>query len=173
MTEIIRIPEERVKVLIGKEGRTKKTIEQRCGVGLQISDEEVQISGDPADTYFAMEVVKAIGRGFEPRKALLLLKDDYTFYLIPLRELLPTDKAIKRLKGRVIGEEGRIKTLIEEATDSFVSVYGNTIAIIAKADSIEYAKEAISMLINGAKHSTVLSYLAKSKREIMDSRFRG
>ena len=173
MTEIVRIPEERVSVLIGKDGRTRKSIESKCNVELKISDGEVEISGDAADIFFASEIVKAIGRGFEPRKAMLLLKDDFMFHLIAMREIVSSDKAIIRLKGRVIGEDGKIKTMIEESTDCFLSVYGNTIGIIAKADTIEYTKEAISMILNGARHSSVLSYLSKARREILESRFRG
>lgn len=173
MTQIIRIPEERINILIGKGGKTKKSVESRCKVELKISEGEVEISGDATDIFFASEIVKAIGRGFEPRKAMLLLKEDFLFHLIALREMLPNDKAIIRMKGRVIGEDGRIKTLIEESTDSFLSVYGNTICIIAKADTMEYAKEAISMILNGARHSSVLSYLSKAKRQILESRFRG
>ena len=173
MTEIIRIPSERVKSLIGKEGSTKKKIEKRCNVGLTVDSEgEVQINGDSADVFFAIDVVKAIGRGFKADDALRLLGHDYGLYIISLRETVNSDKAITRVKGRVIGEKGSIKSQIESATDSFVSVYGNTIGIISRIDSMEYAKEAITMLINGAKHSTVLSYIAKAKREIMQERLR-
>ncbi len=172
MTEIVRIPEERVKILIGKEGKTKKSIETKCNVELKIIDGEVEIIGDAADIFFASEIVKAVGRGFEPRKAMLILKEDFMFHLIALREIIPSDKAIIRLKARVIGEDGVIKTRIEEATDSFLSIYGNTIGIIAKADTIEYAKEAVSMILNGARHSSVLSYLSKSRRKILEARFR-
>jgi ribosomal RNA assembly protein len=172
MNEIIRIPEERVKILIGKNGKTKKMLEKRCRIRLKIEDGDIVISGEPTDIFFASDVIKAIGRGFEPRKALLLLKDEYMFYLIPLREVVSSDKAITRLKGRIIGEKGSIRLRIEEATESFISVYGSTIAIIAKVDTIEYAKEAVSMIISGARHSSVLAYLSKAKKEIMDSKFR-
>lgn len=172
MNEIVRIPEERINILIGKDGRTRKTIEKRCSVKLKISEEGVEIRGDPENVFFATDVVKAIGRGFEPRKALKLLRDEYALYVIPLRELVSTDKAMTRVKGRVIGENGTVKTRIEEATDSFLSIYGSTISIISKIDTMEYAKEAISMLIEGARHSSVLAYLSKSRREIMDSRLR-
>ena len=52
MTEIIRIPDERTKVLIGKNGETKKAIEDRCRIKLEINDGEVQINGNPADVFF-------------------------------------------------------------------------------------------------------------------------
>jgi rRNA processing protein Krr1/Pno1 len=38
---------------------------------------------------------------------------------------------------------------------------------------MEYAKEAIGMLIDGARHASVLGYLAKAKREIVEARLKG
>jgi ribosomal RNA assembly protein len=173
MTDFVRIPAERVRVLLGKDDATKKKIESRCKVELIIDpDGEVEIVGDPAEAYFVHEIVKAIGRGFSAETALRLLDNDYGLYIIPLKELISSENAITRLKGRVIGENGKIKYSIEEATDSYVSIYGNTIAIIARIDAMEYAKEAIGMLIDGARHTSVLGYLAKAKREIMESRLK-
>lgn len=174
MIEITRIPSERVKALVGKEGETKRRIEQKCRIALTVDPEgEVQIDGDSADVFFAKDVVKAIGRGFGPRNALRLMGYDYGLYVISLKEVTHTEKAIARLKGRIIGEKGSIKTQIESSTDSFVSVYGSTISIIAPIDTMEHAKEAIGMLLKGARHSTVLGFLAKKKREIMQERLRG
>lgn len=172
--EIIRIPAERVKVLIGPEGKTKKLVEKKCKIKLDISAEgEVTASGESADVFFSKDVIIAIGRGFNPQKALKLTKPDYQFLLFHLKEYLPTEKAIKRIKGRIIGENGKMKEQIEATTDSDISVFGNTVGIISKIDSIAYAQEAVEMLINGAKHSSVYSYLARAKRRIMESRLKG
>ncbi len=174
MEEIIRIPAERVRVLLGTEGKTKSQIEKKCKIKLAVDREgEVRISGESADVFFARDVIIAIGRGFEPKKALKLTNPDYQFYLFRLKEYLPTDKAIKRVKGRIIGENGKMKEEIENATDSDLCIHGNTVGIISKIDSIEYAKEAVDMLISGAKHSTVYGYLGRAKRRIFEERLRG
>lgn len=174
MTEYVKIPAERVKVLLGKEGATKEKIEKRCNVQLVVDpDGEVEIIGDPADVFFVHDIVKAIGRGFTAETALRLLGSDYGLYIVPLKELVHSENALTRLKGRVIGERGKIKAAIEEATDSYISIYGNTIGIIAKIDTMEYAKESIGMLIDGARHTSVLGYLAKAKREILEARLKG
>ena len=172
--EYLKIPAERVSTLLGKEGATKAKIERKCKVGLTVGhDGEVGIEGDPADVFFARDVVKAIGRGFAPEKALRLLGHDYGLYVIPLKEIIHSENAITRVKGRVIGEHGRIKQAIEEATDSALCVYGNTVSIISRIDTMEYAKQAVGMLIDGAKHTSVLGYLAKARREVMEARLRG
>lgn len=173
-TELIRIPEERVKIIIGKEGRTKKMLEEKCNVRLVVDSEgEIQITGGPTDVFFATDVIKAIGRGFEPRTALKLIDQDYGLYILSLKEIANSDKTIIRLKGRVIGEKGTIRMEIERATDAKLCVYGSTVGIIARADTMHHAKEAVDMLLRGVKHTSVLNYLAKARREIMRERLKG
>jgi ribosomal RNA assembly protein len=172
--ELVKIPLERVKVLIGDNGRTKELIEKKCNVTLAIDDDgDVEVDGDSTDTFFAKDIVKAIGRGFAPKDALKLADQDYNLYIIALKDIVDSDKAITRLKGRVIGTEGRIKGDIEAATQSVISVYGNTISIISRIDTLGYAREAIGMLLEGATHAALQTYLSKTRREIMDTRFKG
>jgi|YelNatPaOPRAMG01_1025707.scaffolds.fasta_scaffold01449_11 ribosomal RNA assembly protein len=172
--EIVRIPAERIGVLVGEGGKNKAMLEKGCNIKLTVtSDGEVTIKGESTDVFFARDVVLAIGRGFEPSIAMALTKHDHALYIFHLKEYLSSDKAITRIKGRVIGENGRMKAEIENATGSFISVYGNTIGVISRIDSLEYAKKAIEMLIGGAKHSTVYAYLAKVKRRIFEERIRG
>jgi ribosomal RNA assembly protein len=169
--EIVRIPEARVKNLIGTDGKTKKLLENKCKVKIEVDSEgEVQIEGEIAEEFFAKDVVKAIGRGFDPNDALRILDDNYQFELIDLKEVLKNEKAVKRIKARIIGEKGKMKTEIEEATDSRISVYGFTVGIISQHDTIVYATEAINKLINGSEHARVFGYLAKAKKEILKQR---
>ncbi len=62
---LIRIPKERVGVLIGKDGETKELIERRTGTRLQIDTEgDVNIlenMTDPLAALKVMDLVKAIG----------------------------------------------------------------------------------------------------------------
>lgn len=169
--EIIKIPTQRIAVLVGKNGESKKRIEEKCHVKLSISSEgEVELDGEEADVYFAREVVQAIGRGFDPVHALNLLKEDYQLSVIDLKEHARSENALHRIKGRVIGEEGKVKQEIENATDSYVSIYGNTVAIISKIDSIQYAEEAVLKIIRGARHSSLFAYLAGVRRKLMAER---
>jgi ribosomal RNA assembly protein len=171
--EIIRIPAERVSILIGEDGQTKKKIEEKCGISLDIDSEgEVTIEGEPSEIFFCKDIILAIGRGFAPRVALKLYESEHGLFIFNLRDILSTDKAIRRMKGRVIGEDGKTRLAIEEATDSYISVYGHTIAVISKMDSMHHAREAIGLLLEGANHSTVYGYLAKAKRQIIESRLK-
>ena len=65
----VRIPEDRVAVLIGENGETKEEIEKMTDCDLTIKDNLVQIEGDPLEEMDAQNIVKAVGRGFNPDKA--------------------------------------------------------------------------------------------------------
>ncbi|MBN1941553.1 MAG: RNA-processing protein, partial [Candidatus Diapherotrites archaeon] len=112
-----------------------------------------------SDFLSAMNMVKAIGRGFSPENAMLLLDNETFLSIIDLQEFGKTKKKLFTRKGRVIGEKGRIRERIEEATDTKISVYGKTISIIGRVQGIEAAKTAVEMLLEGARHDTVFKFL--------------
>jgi len=173
---LLKIPRNRVGVLIGPEGSVKAEIEKRLKVRLKINSEtgDVTISPqpgneDPVSLFQAKEYVQAIGRGFSPERASLLLEDneDVTLTIIDLREIVGRSASdIKRVKGRVIGRAGKMRRIIEELTETRISVFGHTISIIGKIESVEIAKEAIMMLIKGSQHSTVNRFLHRKRREL-------
>jgi ribosomal RNA assembly protein len=168
--EIIRIPKERVGALL----QAKPQIEKKYEVEVVVGEEgEVELKGESVWTYLAKDVVQAIGRGFSPQEARKLFKDNYSFYVIDLREHFSTDNAMRRVKGRIIGEKGKVKEDIEKATESTIEVYGHTVGIIAPADAMEYAKEAIRMIMEGAPHTTVINYLGRIRETLMFDRLKG
>lgn len=168
--EVLRIPKERVTAL--KEA--KKRIETHFSVQLHISEDgEVEICGENVWAYLAKDTVQAIGRGFAPKGAMKLFEDDYSFYLINLKDYFSTENAIKRVKGRIIGEKGKVKKEIGKATGAEICVYGHTVGIIAPSDAMEYAKEAIEMIMNGAPLTAVTNQLAAAKEALRFGRLRG
>jgi len=175
----IKIPGERIGALVGPEGRVKVAIEKKLSVGLQVDSEsgDVQITlsptaEDPTVLFRAREVVTAIGRGFSPNHAFRLLEDDETVIeVIDLRETVGRSQSDqKRLKGRVIGKEGKTRRIIEELSEANISVYGHTISIIGKIDQTAIAREAVRMLIRGSLHGTVYRFLHKKRRELKKKR---
>ena len=175
----LKIPRDRVGALVGPDGSVKAVIERRLSVGLQVESETgaVQITllstaEDPTVLFRAKEVVTAIGRGFAPDHAFRLLDDDeIVFEVIDLREIVgrsPSD--LKRLKGRVIGKEGKTRRIIEELSEANISVYGHTISIIGYPDQDSIARAAVSMLIRGSLHGTVYRFLHKKRRELKKQR---
>jgi len=175
----IKIPGDRIGALVGPEGTVKNVIERKLSVRLEVDSENgtVQITllptdKDPTVLFRAKEVVTAIGRGFAPEHAFRLLDDEeIIFEVIDLRDIVgksPSD--LKRLKGRVIGKEGKTRRIIEELSEAKISVYGHTIAIIGYPDQSAIAREAVSMLIRGSLHGTVYRFLHKKRRELKKQR---
>lgn len=171
----IRIPKERVGVLIGPRGAVKKQIEKALSVRLEVDSETGDVSvelatdcEDPSKLFRAKEVVTAIGRGFAPEKAFRLLREeDAVLEIIDLREICgKSESDMKRLKGRVIGNEGKTRRIIEELTESSVSIYGHTIGIIGDFEKAQIALEAVKMLLRGSQHNTVYRFLHRKRREL-------
>jgi len=170
----IRIPGERVGALIGPGGKTKKRIEATFQVDLTIDSEtgnvDIRVKPDQSDVsvlFIVRNVVRAIGRGFSPKNALQLMNEDFDLIIMDLEEYVGRSKnAQNRVKGRIIGKEGKSRTMIEELTECLVSVYGGTVAIIGPYDMLPVSKEAVKMLINGSFHKTVWNHLYAYRRKM-------
>jgi ribosomal RNA assembly protein len=74
------------------------------------------------------------------------------------------------LKSRVIGKEGKTKRVLEELTDSKISVYGHTISIISDMEKMNILKKSIDMLLTGSKHATVYRFVETQMKELRRSR---
>ena len=162
--QYVRIPEERVSVLIGAGGSVKRKIEKKTNCKLGIEDNEVSIEGESLGEWIAKDIVHAVGRGFNPYKALILVEDGYVLDFLDLKEYANTPKSVERLKGRVIGEEGRTRKHLERSTGAMVCVYGKTVAFIGTVNDVALAKTACDMLLSGKRHSTVYRFLDKQAR---------
>ncbi len=165
----ILIPRERIGVVIGKKGETKKSLEEELGVRLEVDSRsgEVKIFAkqDNADMLLkAREIIRAIGRGFSPEKALLLKNDEYVLIVIDLTEYANTKNALVRIRSRLIGKKGKARLLIEEATNTYISIYGKTASIIGKWENAALAEEALRKLASGSPHSRVYDWLYQQKK---------
>lgn len=173
----LKIPKERIAVLIGKSGEIKKQIEEETHSKIFIDSKEgdVRITGhDSLGLFSAREMIKAIGRGFSPEIAMLILKSDYAFELLNITDYLgKSQKKMTRLKARVIGTEGKTRKHIEEITETNLSVYGKTIGIIGEVEHVMLARRAIETLLAGATHSSVYKWLEKKKKELERNRMVG
>ena len=91
----LKVPQERVAVLIGKDGEVKKSIEADTKTQIKVDSLEGDIfihGKDALGLYTAKEIIRAIGRGFNPEIARLLLKQDYIFEVINLNEFTGKSK---------------------------------------------------------------------------------
>ncbi|ADV65405.1 KH domain-containing protein [Desulfurococcus mucosus] len=175
-----KLPLERVGVLIGDNGRVKKEIEERTRTTLTIDSETGSVIVEPAfpetsslELMKARDIVRAIAYGFSPERAFRLLDEDQVLVVIDVRQYVG-DKPnhIKRVLGRVIGEEGRARRVLEEATGTYISIYEPYIAIIGDYESANIARTAVEMLIQGRTHSTVYRYVEREMFSVKRRRMR-
>lgn len=159
----VKIPEERVPVLIGEDGETLEKIKELLKVDIRVKGNEVEIkSEDPLESIRAQNVVKAIGRGFPPEKAFRLLEDNSGMAVINIKNYASTDNSKRRLKGLVIGRDGETRRQFENMTETEIRVYGKTVAILGPLANVEVAKKAVEMLLETGSHSAAYNYLEGS-----------
>jgi ribosomal RNA assembly protein len=168
----VRIPKERVGAIIGTNGETKAHLEEKLGLQLVIDSEgEVNImeesAKDPIVILKAMDIVKAIGRGFSPQHAYRLLDDMEYLEIIDMKDYVGNKpEHLSRQRARVIGSNGKTRRLLEDLTGAYISVYGSTIGIIGQPEQVEVARKAVDMLLRGSEHATVYRYLERSRSKL-------
>jgi ribosomal RNA assembly protein len=169
----VKVPKERVGVLIGLEGKTKALIEESTGVTLQIDSAEGDVTIIPREDakaeglvgLAARDIVKAIARGFSPDRALALRDEDMYLTMMDIRDYVgKSQKHIKRVRGRLIGTNGKTRRIIEELSGAEMSVYGNSIALIGDLDSTDVSKRAVEMILEGSEHAAVYRFLEGQRR---------
>ncbi|MFP4567949.1 MAG: KH domain-containing protein [Candidatus Woesearchaeota archaeon] len=167
----IKIPKERVAVLIGRNGETKRELEEYTSSKMDIDSREgdVKVTGsDSLLMYAVKEVVRAIGRGFNPEIAKLLFKQDFVLEVIPLLDYVKHKGHFERIKGRVIGANGKSRETIENLTGTYISVYGKTVSILGRAEEVINSKRAVESLLLGSPHANVYKLLEKNRRLIKE-----
>lgn len=167
----VKVPDDRVGVLIGSGGETMREIEERAEVRLDIDSESgnvrIESVGDPVTSLKGPDIVRAIGRGFAPDDALRLLDDDMMmFEVVDIGAAARNENDLRRHKGRLIGEDGRTRELMQELTGASVVIYGSTLAAIGGPKQVEAVREATEMILDGAPHGAVYSVLEERRREL-------
>ena len=167
----IKIPKQRVAVLIGRKGETKRFIERKTHTKIKVSTEgDVSISSeDNINIFNARPIILSIARGFNPEISLMLLDESYILELISMKDYAKNEKAMIRMRARIIGAQGKAWKMLESLSGVFISVYGKTIGIIGKIDDIDIAKRAVEKLLKGAPHGNVYKYIEmEKKKELMN-----
>jgi ribosomal RNA assembly protein len=167
----VTIPQDRIGVLIGEGGATMRRIESESEVRLDIDSEtgsvRIESVGDPITGLEGPEIVKAIGRGFDPDAALSLLDDDVRMLdLVDLDAATRNRNDLRRQKGRLIGENGRTRQLMEELSGAQVVIYGSTLGIIGGPEQVDAVRSGAEMLLDGAPHGAVYSFLERRQNEM-------
>ena len=179
MEHLARIPQDRIAVLIGKGGETRRMLEKACGATLEIDSKNGEVMADwgdvDADPVVRMkmpDVIVAIGRGLAPKRAVQLIRDEVSLKMYDIREWAGRQpNQTRRMRSRLIGRNGRIRSLIEEISRCEMAIYGSTVLVIGDEDGLALAAPAIEGILRGSEHSTILHGLEQDrKRQRISSR---
>jgi len=167
---VLTLSRDRIGVLVGRGGAVKSEIERLCSVDLSIDGKtgEVRVASkgsiEEMKPFKAVDIVTAISRGFSPERAFRLADEDAVLDVIDLREYSGRSKnSLSRIKGRIIGLNGKSRRIMEELTGAYVSVYGHTVAMIGRVDEVKLAREAVEMLAAGSPHRSVYRMLQRAR----------
>lgn len=173
MTRVVRLPQDRLGALIGPNGDVKAMIERRAKVRIDVDSQSGEVGivesakTNPLRAIQAEEVVRAIGRGFSPDNAQALFGEDQFLAVIDMRDHVGhRESRLRQVRGRVIGEKGRTRRMIEELTGCRVAVQGNTVALIGEGQGLEAGKRAVDMILSGSEHSSVYGFLERKRKEM-------
>ncbi len=169
----VKVPLERIGVVIGEKGSVKEQIEKSTGTILTIDSKNGSVVIEPAspgtsaeNILKAQEIVKAIAIGFSPERAFRLLEEDQVLVTIDLKEIFGNTQHLTRVKARIIGEKGKTRKIIEETTGTYVNVGESIIGIIGDYEQTEIARQAINMLVEGKPHAAVYAFLERESRKL-------
>ena len=172
MEHLARIPQDRIAVLIGKGGETRRMLEEACGATLEIDSKNGEVMADwgdvDADPVVRMkmpDVIVAIGRGLAPKRAVQLIQDEVSLKMYDIREWAGRQpNQTRRMRSRLIGRNGRIRSLIEEISRCEMAIYGSTVLVIGDEDGLALAAPAIEGILRGSEHSTILHGLEQDRK---------
>jgi ribosomal RNA assembly protein len=95
------------------------------------------------------------------------LREDIFLEVINITDYVGGRKnRVQRMRGRLIGRQGRSRETIENLTETLISIQGDTVAIIGDPVELELARSGIDMLLRGSEHSAVFHFLERRQREL-------
>ena len=162
-------------MLIGAKGATRKELEKAAGckhIQIDSSTGEIEVTWpapgefDPVKALKLPDVIKAVGRGMAPTRAIQLLQDDWFFEMVDLRDHVgKRSNQQRRIRARIIGSEGKIRKMIEQHTGAEISIYKSTVVLVGDGDGLGSARQAIEMLASGSEHGTVMKFLERERKK--------
>lgn len=159
------VEKDRVGIIIGKKGTTKRLVEKECGVRLRLSRAgEVTVLGDALKTFLALKVLQAISLGFSVKDALQLKTPDYVFEVINVKDFARSKSRISEIRGRLIGKEGKVKKTIQYLGNVDLCISEKQIGIIGMVEDVGVVRGAIQSLLRGAKHGRIFKWLEHKER---------
>ncbi|MGC9209997.1 MAG: KH domain-containing protein [Acidilobus sp.] len=157
-----------------RDGIKALTNELRRRLGVKVSLDEkdsaaiIEAERQAADVLRARDIVRALYIGFRPNEASQLFDEDYMLVVIDVAQAVEgKENHLRRVLGRIIGENGRARRTLEEITGTRIVVNDRgLVGIIGDYERATIARHGIELLVQGRMHSTVYRKLESMVREL-------
>ncbi len=154
-----KVQEKGLKVKLDRENQT---------IEFYAEDPFVELKGKDVLTAFTQSE-----GSIDLNRAIGLFSEDTYLKVIDLGEIYnDNEKTITRILSRIIGTNGKTKLIIEEITESSITIYKDKIFIIGFLEEIHLAHEAIDSLMAGTTHKKVYTFLERGRRKIREEKMR-
>ena len=153
--------------ILGKNKKNKQILEKVLNIKLRIYRDSVSIESrkDAFDEYIVSKIIEAMALGFDIFLALKLKDIDYELKKIDIK-LYVKPSRLNIVKGRIIGQKGKTKKVIERLSECKIILSDHIVAIIGKIKNVEMTYQAIITLIRGSPQSKVYALLERSHERI-------
>ena len=147
-----------------KISKNRRKLEEALHVKIFVKEKEVIIAGEADTEYLAEKVIEAVLFDFPVEVALLIANEDFIFEVLNIKDYTPR-KDLETIRARIIGKEGRTLRTLNQLTDCYFELKGNSIGIIGMPEYIKNSQDAVISLIRGSKQANVYNYLEKHPLE--------
>ena len=144
--------------------KNRKKLERILKVKITNKGKEITFEGSPENEYEAEKVLQALDLGFGFSDAVSIKEKELEFDIFHIKDYARRGN-IEKVRGRIIGKNGRALATLSELTKCSLEIKGNTIGIIGDPEEIKPAIDAVIHLIQGAKHANVYKGLEKRKEK--------
>ena len=160
--------------------KLSQQLARRLGVRVYVDKEQKYVvieslsEQGAANVLRARDVVKAIAIGFDASDASSLMDEDLVLVTVDVAQAVGgRENHLRRVMGRIIGEDGRAKRSIEQITGTRIVVNDRKglVGIIGDYERAMVAKHGIDLLVEGKMHGTVYRILESMMRDLKRREF--
>ena len=95
------------------------------------------------------------------------MPEEYLLEVINIKEFTgDSDKKFRRIKARLIGTKGKARKVIEKLTSCDMVIYGKTVSLIGKVETIGIARKGVEKLLSGSPHGNVYGFIENEIRKL-------
>ncbi|MEZ0345065.1 MAG: KH domain-containing protein [Infirmifilum sp.] len=163
----VPVDPDRIGLIVGRDGSNKRRVEEAFKVKVYVDGEKGFVFIEPSegatmyDVFKAKKAVEALALGFTIDDVLLLAEDVYDFEVVDLSDVTRSQADLVRVKSRIIGSEGKFRKTLEEITGVKTVIGDKVVGLIGDYEQLKLAKDAISRLVRGQSHQTVIKFLER------------